>query len=170
MDPFKPIYEILSNRFPIRLEIGATGVDPKFLYVEITNQTTSIPVCVRKVRIHFGNQQSSCALHLEPFEEVKIAPKERKQFLLKYNNNKVSRRYLTPHRPTPREDNSGPGFDSPANLFNAIGHGNPEDSWLEIDFNEFDDRVFLKGKIQPMIDSIGCYTRDLRNKKAKTIS
>jgi len=174
MDPFKPILEVISHRFPIKLEIGAYGEadsdDLKYLYVELTNQTASVPVVVRQVRIHFGNQHSSCSLHLEPYEDVKIAPKERKQFVLRYHNNKVSRHYLSSNLPSPHEDRSGPGFDSPANLFNAIGRGSAEDSWLEIDFNEFDRRIFLKGKIQPMIDSIGCYIRDARIRKAKSES
>ncbi len=168
MEFFDPILAVLSHRFPIKVQIGSIGVDERFFYADITNRTSNIPVCIRKVRIHFGNKHSSSALHLEPYEEVRLAPKETKQFLLKYNDNVVSRHYLSLSPPDPREDTSGPGFDSPANLFNAIGRGKPKDSWLEIDFNEFNGKIFLKGKIQPMIDSIGCYIRDLRIKKARS--
>lgn len=43
---------------------------------------------------------------------------------------------------------------APAKLFQAIMNGEPAHSWLEIDFNEFNDRKFKKGEIQRIFKSL----------------
>lgn len=91
---------------------------------------------------------------LAPYETITISPRAKQEYLLPFEHTIVGRRYESKQRPNLNEEGASPTFDSPADLFKAIARSKPKDTWLEIDFNEFTRRVFLKGDIQPMFDDI----------------
>jgi hypothetical protein len=45
--------------------------------------------------------------------------------------------------------------------------GDADASWVEVDFNEYDDRVFLKGKIKAVFNEVGLTHRKIRTKNAE---
>lgn len=133
-----------------------------FVVVNITNQTTNTPVFIQATRIHFGSENHSRSLRLEPYGEIKLEPKSKTSWRLEYSRNIVSVHYRTKTPPQAEVDPEGPGIESPAQLFNAIGHGAPKDSWISVDFNEHQGRVFQRGKVQMIFDQVGKKMKQLR--------
>ena len=90
--------------------------------------------------------------HLASYESVEIRPRDRHTFTLE-GNPMVGR--ISQHKtfidPATLPD---PTFDSSRDLLRAIAQGRPQDSWLEADFNEFEERQFLRGKIHPIFKAI----------------
>lgn len=155
---YQPLRDFLTERYTLLLEIGVEETDELRFYVEVCNQTKDVPLIVHDVRVHYGSANYSHFFRLLPVESVTIPPKERFRFVLGYQLSEiiVGKRYLTKEPAIiSSADRSGPSFDSPAGLFNAIGMGKASDSWIEINFNQYKQRRYKKGKIKCLFDNIG---------------
>jgi len=107
----------------------------------------------------------SRAFHFPPHGTVELKPKAIAEWVLSFEpyETRIIVRHLTKTPPTDF-NSKGPGIDSPAQLFNAIGMGNKKLSWVEVDFNEYEERKFLSGEIQGIFDFVGKQTRARREK------
>lgn len=143
----------LQARTPLRASISVGG-RPVTIIVIIINKTKDFPLHVHDVRIHAGFRAYTYFFRLAPTETITIAPRARQAYFLPFEHTIVGRRYETKQMPNLNADDSGPTFDSPADLFKSIARSKPNESWLEIDFNEFTSRIFLKGEVQPMFHNI----------------
>ena len=168
-DLLAPLKELALNRYPIRVDLAANDIPLPHILIHITNRTSNMPVEIRAVRVHFGSDQFNRSLTLIPFGAVELAPKKKKTWRLSYEPDEtlVSVNYITPKPPSGEKDPDGPGIDSPAQIFNAIGRGNPKDSWIELDFNEYEKRKFKKGKIKNMFDNVGNSMNARREREAE---
>lgn len=157
----------LYNRHPLKVSISYEGVPIPHVRVSIQNQTPGYDVHIHEVRIHHGMRERSLSFVLWPSDKVTIAPKDKAEWALDYEPARtIVKRLTETKQPPPYLDpDEGPGIDSPADLFNAIGMGRVEDSWIELDFNEYERREFKKGKVKEIFDSVGRATRELRKKK-----
>ena len=147
---------LLYNRYPISAKIIYEGLPVPRVRVEIQNGTPEFTAIIHRIRIHHGNHDRSMAFQLCPFEKIKIEPKDRASWSLDYFPREVRiSRHTTCDAPPPYPtDGSGPGIESPMQLFDAIAHAPKEDSWIEIDFNEYDRREFLKGEIKAVFETV----------------
>jgi hypothetical protein len=68
------------------------------------------------------------------------------KFFIPFNTARVQRRITGDVRIT--SGDTFPSFDSPADLFRAIANGPRKHSWIEIDFNEFRQRRFRRGRMK----------------------
>lgn len=91
---------------------------------------------------------------LVPHDTIHIAPRDRMVYHLPFVQTIIGRRYTTEQRPNLNSDDCDPPFESPADLFKAIARAPQRDVWLEIDFNEFTQRQFLRGELQPLFYDI----------------
>jgi hypothetical protein len=134
--------------------------------VQITNRTPSLTVVIHHVRVHYGNFDFSRYFELHPLCKTPLPPKDKLEWRLSFKPFEWAlgerTRQKTP--PISKDPKSPPGIESPAQLFNAIGMGNAKDSWIEIDFNEYEQRKFLKGKVKRVFDLVGKQHRELRKK------
>ncbi len=166
-----PWYEVLKdllfNRYPIKASIGIDKLDKPTIVISISNQTPSNPVIIHSVRVHFGNLDFSRAFVLHPREKFNLASKDEAHWKLLFENSKTCIQERTRSKAPPLNHNpkAQPGIESPAQLFNAIGMGNAIDSWVEVDFNEYKDRRFLRGKVKRMFDIVGQQHRELRKQQ-----
>ena len=163
-DFYHIIRDFLTERYTLRLSLGIQDADQPKLFVEIFNQTKDVPLVVRQVRVHYGNNHYSHYFRLIPHEGITIPPKHNGRFVLSYEplQTVVGRRHLSKTLPIEDVEQSGPSFDSPANLFNAIGMGKTADSWIEVDFNQYAERRYKKGKIKSLFNHIGQTMRHRR--------
>jgi len=164
---YDALKDLLFNRYPIRPSLHIDNLGKPTIAVLISNQTPSLSVIVRSVRIHYGNFYSTRALVLYPQSAVTLPPKEEAKWILSFEVSKIGIQERT-HRKTPilnPNQNAQPGIESPAQLFNAIGMGNAKDSWIEVDFNEYKQRCFLKGKVKKMFDIVGKQLQALRKQQ-----
>ena len=163
--PLKDLVEsFLYNRHPLKVAIGFEALPKPHVSVEIKNQTPAFTAHVHSVRVHYGMKERNLSFVLFPFSKVSLAPKDRAIWKLEYEPAKSKiQKFTEMDRPPPYPpDNDGPGIDSPASLFNAIGMGKKEDSWIEVDFNEYDKRIFKRGDVKEIFDAVGKATRELR--------
>lgn len=160
---YKPVTDLILNRYPISVEVSS-GKEPPTVLLTITNHTPSIPVFIREVRVHYGCKERSRAFKLVPHTTVELKPKQTEEWYLSYEPHEtiVTVRYFAKSQVIPQSD--GPGIESPAQLFNAIGMGKANDSWVEIDFNEYRERRFLHRKIKNTFDFVGLQTRARRER------
>ena len=168
----KPITELIKsissfnlNRYPIKITASGGG-EPPTVVLTLTNKTPNLPVFIHDVRVHFGFEERSRAFSFMPQSTVELRPKETKKWCLSLESHetKIVVRYLAKD-PTVARNASGPGIDSPAQLFNAIGMSPKNHSWVEVDFNEYEQRKFLRGTIQGVFDMVGKMHKALRNRK-----
>jgi hypothetical protein len=143
------VLDLVEARVPFRIETSVGGC-PAAPIITLTNQTKDMPLHVHKVRIHFGMRNYSWAFVLPPHGSHYIAPRNKLNYAISYEASQtcIQRRYLTP-KTLRQDDTSVPEF-GPADLFKAIANGKPRDSWLEIDFNEFADRRYRRGRVKWM--------------------
>jgi hypothetical protein len=152
------------NRNSIKVTIGMDGVEKPTVAVTIINQSNSQPANIHKVTVRYGNFHFSRAFVLFPQSKVTLPTKDKGKWVLSFDQVVITKRTRSKNPDFDHDPNSHPGIDSPAQLFNAIGMGNETDSWLEIDFNEYEDRVYLKGKVKEVFDMVGKTHRSMRNK------
>ncbi len=144
---------------------------PMTVIVSIVNQTPNLAVFVRKVTVHYGTKRRSRAFLLVPSTEIKLEPKQTRNWKVPFDPDEtvIVQQYLTKEAQPSFSDQ--PGIESPAQLFNAIGMGDKRHSWVEVDFNEYESRVYLKGKVKPMFDFVGKHMESKRedSKEAREI-
>lgn len=164
MNFYNPLRDFVFNRYPIKVCLSITGVDLPIFTASIVNQTPTLAVHIHAVRVHYGNKWFNRALTLFPAEKVTLNPKEKAEWLLRYDTTILSecRRQKGPIKAS--DPNKQPGIDSPSQLFNAIGMGDKRDSWIEVDFNEYSQRKFLKSKVKSIFDAVGKQHRELRER------
>lgn len=157
----------LYNRHPLKVGVRFEGVPLPHVRVEIKNQTPQYMVHIHSVRVHHGTRKENMALVLFPFDKVSIPPKDKREWSLEYepSKTKVRRNSVMDAFPPYFASDHGPDIDSPASLFDAIGRGDPKDSWIEIDFNEYDNRVFAKGRVSEIFDAVGKAVQEWRKRK-----
>lgn len=161
-----PLKEFAINRYPLKLVIGSTGCERPMVSLTVWNQTATLAVFVHAIRVHYGNKWFSRALTLTPFTTVSLAPKAKAEWVLSYDDTILTERTIQKEPPTAQApDKQQPGIESPAQLFNAIGMGDKKDSWIEIDFNEYEQREFLRGKVKGAFDMVGNLHRQIRKRK-----
>jgi len=99
-----------------------------------------------------------------PAKKVMIQPKDVAEWILSFENEEtiLTERTLQKTQPRAPEPNRQPGIESPAQLFNAIGMGDKDHSWVEIDFNEYKEREYLKGKVKYYFDAVGKQHQEIR--------
>ena len=167
MSFYNPVKDFVFNRYPIKVRLSVTGVDLPMVAVNIVNQTPTLIVYIHAIRVHYGDKWCSRALTLFPAEQITLKPKEKAEWVLPYDKTILSecRRHKKPPRTS--DPNKQPGIDSPAQLFNAIGMGDKHHSWIEIDFNEYSHRKFLKSKVKDIFDAVGKQHREMRERKIK---
>ena len=147
---------LLYNRYPISAKIIYEGLPIPRVRVEIQNGTPEFTAIIHQIRIHHGNEDRSMAFQLCPFEKIRIEPKDRASWTLDYfpKEVRVTRRTTYDAPPPYPSDDSGPGIDTPMQLFDAIAYAPREDSWVEIDLNEYDQREFLKGEVKAIFEAV----------------
>ena len=142
--------DVVEARIPFRLETGRSG-DPATIYVHVTNHTKDMPLFVRKVRIHFGQPDYTYGFILEPSSTQQIAPRDRKEFQISYGlGSRITRRLIVDESQLHPALENFPSFQHPIQLFHAIANGPEQCSWIEIDFNEFRQRRYRRGKMKPL--------------------
>jgi hypothetical protein len=161
-DVFK---DLRAGRYPIKVQIFSTGVDRPTVAVRVTNRNPSGDVVVHAVRVHYGNQIFSRSFILSPGDKVSIRAKDRSEWLLSFDEVRLTERTRQRTPPLDIDLKKQPGIESPAQLFNAIGMGEKSHSWIEVDFNEYSQRQFLKGKVKFTFDLVGKRHRELRKQK-----
>jgi hypothetical protein len=161
-DLYELAKDLAFNRYPIKVRISVVGVDVPTVQVAITNETPSTDVYIHVVRVHYGNKIFSRAFTLLPAEKIFIKAKDRAEWALSFEKAILTERVTQKGPPAVPNRNEQPGIDSPAQLFNAIGMGQPEHSWIEIDFNEYSNREFLRGQVKSAFDTVGKLHRELR--------
>ena len=149
---------IVEQRFPFRVEMsGVTDLANRghIFQVTLINQTKDLPLSIREVRIHYGCPAYSHAFVLLPWQTVSISPKAHHPFFLSSSNpeTQIVQRFQT-KTPPKYAPNALPSFSSSADLFKAIANGNPKDSWIEVDFNEFRERRCHRGHIKQLFAAI----------------
>jgi hypothetical protein len=156
MDFYRLSKDLGFNRYPIKVTISSTGITSPEARITIINQTPEIDVQVHQVRMHFGHKTFNRAFILTPNQKVTVTKKDKAFWHLTYDANiSIIERRIQKDPPSSISPDAQPGIQSPAQLFNAIGMGDPKASWIEVDFNEYEGREFLRGKVQPIIDNIG---------------
>ena len=172
--PLKSCYDLFNrfreNRTPIRLKPYVDSHPVPTVAITVTNISPTISVFVHGIRVHFGNEVFSRAFKLHPSSTVSLAPKARKTWVLSYEPSQtiLIERTSQKERPKANSPDSQPGIESPAQLFNAIGMGDKNHSWIEVDFNEYSKRQFARGQIKSIFDSVGMLKRELRKIEADT--
>ena len=161
-DLYELAKDLAFTRYPIKVRISVVGVEMPTVQVTITNETPSTDAYVHKVRVHYGNKVFSRALTLMPAEKIVIKAKDKAEWILSFETAILTERFTQKTPPVPPRRNQQPGIDSPAQLFNAIGMGEAGHSWIEVDFNEYSNREFLRGKVKEVFDSVGKQHRELR--------
>lgn len=149
----KWIAAAIQARRPLNITV-AVGQRPATILVKIVNRTKDFPLHIHQVRIHVGMSHCTWFFRLAPHDTVHVAPRDRIEYHLPFVETIIGRRYTTEQRPNLNTDDSDPPFESCADLFKAIARAPQRDVWLEIDFNEFTQRQFLRGKLQPLFYDI----------------
>jgi hypothetical protein len=139
--------DLLEARSPLSIVTSIREEIPT-IYVSITNRTKDNQIFVRAVRIHFGIPDYTYSFLLVPTGSHKIEPHGTKDFFIPFGATTIQHRQYV--KKPPADFNAYPSFDSPADLFRAIANGNQRNSWIEIDFNEFEERRFKRGCIAPL--------------------
>ena len=155
--------DAIEARLPFRITISIRD-DPPTIYVSVTGHTKDMPLFVQAVRIHFGRPDYTYSFLLAPLGEQKIEPRATKDFFIPFTATTIQHRQYV--KKPPRDFDAYPSFDSPADLFRAIANGDPKSSWIEIDFNEFKERRFRRGKIAPLFAQCIKTGKERANKKA----
>lgn len=168
-----PWLKQLKNHFfpvvnEIKVQIVAIGLEKPTVAVQITNRTPSLSVVIHHVRVHYGNWDFSRYFELFPQCKTTLPPNDKleRQLSFKPLECRLGERTRQKSAPITKDPHAPPGIESPAQLFNAIGMGNANDSWIEIDFNEYEQREFLRGSVKEMFDLVGKQHRELRKNKA----
>jgi hypothetical protein len=156
MGIFRDIYDVgldaVEARMPFKISIGIRG-EPPSPCVSITNRTRKSALFIQAVRIHHGQKDYSYSFSLEPFEKQQIEAKDTKDFSLSpLIPICISHHQMVKKLPAP--DSAAPSFDSPVDLFRAIANGNARDSWIEVDFNEFQGKIFKRGAVKVVFAEI----------------
>jgi hypothetical protein len=146
---WKWIAEERQTRTPLLAQVSIDRRPPTIL-VTVVNKTKNLPLHVHGVRVHLGLKRYSYFFDLVTDGTATIPPKDKRDFHLPFEDTIVGRHYESKELPNFNAEDSGPSFDGPADLFKAFARSSPEDSWVEIDFNEFTKRRFLQGKLQPL--------------------
>ena len=151
--------DVAEARLPFRISTTVNeGTDegaPVF-FVTLVNRTKAKALFVHRVRIHYGNRFSGRAFVLMPRSTVEIHPRSEHDFHLSFPNanTEIQRALLQKSLPNFRR-NDCPSVSSGADLFKAIAYGRENDSWIEIDFNEFVGRQFRRGLVKREFAEIG---------------
>jgi hypothetical protein len=165
----KDIYDVGSDaveaRFPFRLSLAFKGYAPTIV-VGITNHTREAVLYVNSVRIHYGQTDYNYCFYLEPATAQTIHAKETKEFILSPLQ-PITIGHIQIVEKLPAPDSRYPSFESPVDLFRAIMNGNAKDSWLEIDFNEFKNRIFRRGELKDFFQAAFNFGKEHREKIAK---
>jgi hypothetical protein len=140
--------DAIEARIPFRLEHGVCS-DPATIYIRIINHTKDTPLFVHQVRIHFGQPDYTYSFILEPSATQEIKPRDRKDFTIAYAiGSRIARRLIVDKSQMHPALENMPSFEHPIQLLHAMANGPKRDSWVEIDFNEFHNRRFRRGKIK----------------------
>lgn len=142
--------KLIEMRKPLQVRCLFEGATPPIFIVVITNVSRGEPVAIKQVRVHFGMKDYTYAFVLSPGEVTDIPPKHDAKFFLSYDGCAV--RLFTVTRQRPGNLGGGSPPETPAHLFLAISKAKSEDSWIEVDFNEFERREFMKGKIRSIFE------------------
>ena len=149
----KVIPERMEAHSPLKVSAYIQGT-PAAIFVSVINHTRAFPVHVHAVRIHLGLPFYSYFFQLAPYDSREIKPRSRQEFELTYVGTIVGRRRTqkdSDSMPNLNARSAEPPRDAP-DIFKGIARGPETDSWLEIDFNEFKDREFLRGDLKPLLD------------------
>lgn len=143
---------LLELFFPIKIKISVSGRPPTIV-VTVTNKSKEIPVHIHAVRLHVGVKNFTYYLTLEPTSSVTIPPKGRTVFHLPHNDNVAGHRFLS--KAIPIDDpTQPPPFEGVQGLLKMFVKASPKDSWIELDFNEFEERRFLVGRIRFIVNAL----------------
>lgn len=157
--------KLIDRRMPLQVHCLFEGTTPPTFVVVITNVSRGEPVVVKEVRVHFGMKDYTYAFVLSPRENTDLPPKHDAKFHLSYDGCIVRQFTILDHRPDVIDNGTPP--ETPAHLFLAISKAKPEDSWLEVDFNEFTRRDFLKGKIRSVFEHMLAVGRKARSQQSQ---
>jgi hypothetical protein len=162
-DIYRMGLDAIEARLPFRI---ATSIrdDPPTIYVSITNRTKDTPLIVKAVRTHFGRHDYTYSFLLAPVGTHKVEPGDTKDFFIPFTATTVQHRQYV--KKPPADFDAYPSFDGPADLFRAIANGRPKSSWIEIDFNEFEERRFRRGRIASLFAQCIKTGKERANKKA----
>lgn len=147
------VEEFLYNRHPLKVSITFSGIDRPTLKMELINQTPKYKLIVHEVRIHTGTKENSLAIILSPFEKITIQPKDRSDWTHTFGA--AGSRFLTVQ--TMEEDEkmpNGPPVSGLNEIYDRIIERDPNETWIEIDFNEYNKREFMRGKLSSEIGFI----------------
>ena len=139
--------KFIERRSPLQVTCQFQGDTPPIFTTVVTNISKSEPVAVKEIRVHFGMKEYNHAFVLMPRRVTDISPKHDAQFHLSYDGSILQRHLVLD---SPDKIDFSRTLESAPNLFMAIANAKPDDSWIEVDFNEFRGRQFLKGHIQPI--------------------
>lgn len=159
-------FEFVQNRTVLKVALSSDGVHVPTVKATIYNRSSKIPATVHSVRVHFGSKLFSRALHLSPWEPVTIPPKGKAVWHLSFKAVRLTERWTQRAPSADQNPRAQPGIDRPEDLFNAVGMGDRKASWIEIDFNEFEQHRFKRGLVQPVFDLVGRQHRQLRQCRA----
>lgn len=151
------IWEFAVNRYPIRLKTSAKFTPFLTVEIDITNQTATLPTIIHQVRIHFGSKFLNRAFALVPHGHVHLGPKSRGIWFLSWapGDLAIVVRTVSKQPPKTNDEAMNPGIESPMQLFDAIRMGDARASWVEVDFNEYREREFLRGKMKGIFTVVG---------------
>ena len=137
---------------PFRIETGirpGAGDRAPAFFITIFNHSKDLPLLVRGVRVHFGNQHCDHAFALLSQKTVELLPRTSREFHLLFWNagTEIQRTLLRKNDPLYRGSDV-PLVDSGVSLFKAIAYGKAADSWIEIDYNECHGSRFRRGLLK----------------------
>lgn len=166
MGHIKDIIDLLEKfverRRPLEVRCRFQGDRPPVFFVDVTNISRAEPVVIKEARVHFGMPEYNHAFVLMPREARDLPPKYTLPFSLPYEG-AVVKKIITVENPTSLDYPLT--LKSPGDLFFAIAKAKPDDSWVELDFNEFEHHQFLKGKVQPVFQRMLIIGRNTESQK-----
>ncbi len=158
------IFMFWRSRHPFSMSLGYEATSPPILKVTLTSLLPVGAVHVDHVRIHYGCTEYNHYFVLDPHATQELPPKRSMIWTLPYENTLIGRRTIQ------KEVTLGsdrPSFDSPADLFRAIAKGGECDSWVEVDFDNRQQRLFKRGRVQSIFSSMLKTAKELARREAQ---
>ncbi len=159
----RKIADFIMNRTPLSVTISVCGLEPS-VCVTVVNKSPSIPLFVHAIRAHFGSENFSRSFKLDPPTTTEVKPKAKCEWVFSFVpfETLLGEHIRQKEKPKVSPPDLQPGIAHPSQLFNAIGMGSPDNSWLEIDFNEYERREFQRGEVQEAFARVRSHRDELR--------